>query len=274
MSVGKALRLRRLSLRGRSVIVALDHGNIGGMVPGLENPLDIVKTCAAEGADGILVTPGILEQSIEEVGDLAILLRVDGAVTTIGPKGPMRLFCEMEEAVALGADCVVLNATIGSDHEGVELEKVGRMASQGRRWGVPVVAEILSQKMLANHLDFTGQGSAQLPSDVAQDVSMACRLGVELGADVIKTRYCGDVETFRTIAAATTRPILVAGGPLRDSGLDSCLSLIDEALEAGAAGVIFGRNIWQQPDPAAALRAVCALVHDDATVEEALEMSR
>lgn len=274
MSVGKALRLRRISPRGRAVIVALDHGNGGGMVPGLENPVDLVKTCAAEGADGILITPGILEQAIEEVGNLAVLLRLDGAVTTIGSEGPLRLVCEMEEAVAMGADSVVVNATIGAAYEGFELEKLGRIATQGRRWGVPVIAGMLSQKMLANHLDFTGAGSAELPADIALDVSMACRVGTELGADAIKTRYTGDVETFRTIAAATNRPVYVAGGPMRDSSLQACLELIDEVLEAGAAGVIFGRNIWQRPDPAAALRAVCALVHDDATIEEALEISR
>jgi len=274
MSVGKALRLRRLSLRGRTVIVALDHGMISGMAPGLERPVDLVKTCAAEGADGVLVTPGVLEQCVDEISELAVLLRLDGGVTSIGPRGPMRLVCEMENALAMGVDGVVVSATLGSDYEGHELEKVGRMAARGRRWGVPVVAEILSEKMRPNHLDFTGQGSAELPPEIAQDVSMACRVGVELGADLIQTRYCGDVEAFRTIAAATGRPILVSGGPMRDPSMESCLRLIDDVLEAGAAGVVFGRNIWQRPDPAAALRAVCALVHDDATVEEALELSR
>lgn len=247
---------------------------MGGMVPGLESPIDVIKTCAAEGADGVLVTPGILEQAIDEIGELAVMLRLDGGVTTIGPEAPARLTCEVEDALAMGADCVAVHATLGAGYEAHELEKVGRVASQGRRWGVPVVAQILSDKMLVNHLDFTGQGSAELPPNIAQDISMACRVGVEFGADLIVTRYCGQVEAFRTIAASTSRPILVAGGPMRDSSMESCLHLIDEVLEAGAAGVLFGRNIWQRPDPAAALRAVCALVHDDATVEEALEISR
>ena len=247
---------------------------MGGMVPGLENPIDLVKTCAAERADGILVTPGILEQSLDEISDLAVLLRLDGTVTSIGADGPMRVYCEMEEAVALGADCVVVTATIGAAYESIELEKLGRLASQGRRWGVPVVAQMLSSTMLPNQRDFTGNGNAELPSDIAFDVSMACRVGTEVGADAILTRYCGDVGAFRTIVSATRRPILVAGGPRRGSSLEETLRSIDEALEAGAAGVIFGRHIWQQSDPAAALRAVCALVHDDATIEEALEIGR
>ncbi len=269
-SIGKSLRARRFMGQGRAVIVAMDHGNSAGVVKGLENPVEVVKIVAQSGADGILVTPGILELVIEEVDDLAILLRIDGCVSTLG-RGPQRLFSNIEDAVALGVDGVVMNAILGSPHESDELEKVGSVATQARRWGMPVVAEILSERMMANHLDFSGRGQAQMPVDIATEVGMACRFGVELGADAIKTRYPGDVEEFRKIVAATGRPILVAGGPQRDSSLEGTLRLVDELLEGGASGVIFGRNVWQHKDPAEALRALCAMVHEDATVEEALE---
>lgn len=244
------------------------------MTPGLESPVDLVKICASEGADGILVTPGVLEQSSEEVGDLAILLRLDGGISTIGPSGPLRILCSAEGALLLGADCGVVSAAVGTDYESADLEKVGRMACDGRRLGLPLMAQIRSKRMLPNHMDYTSQGSAEMPADIAPDVSMACRIGVELGADVVETRYPGDVEAFRTIVASSGKPVVVSGGPLRESGLEPTLRIIDDLLEAGAAGVVFGRRIWQQPDPAAALRAVCALVHDDATVEEALEVGR
>ena len=185
----------------------------------------------------------------------------------------MRVFCEVEHAVALGVDAVVINATVGAPHESDELEKVGRIASEGRRWGMPVVAEMLSEGMMANHMDFSGQGQDQLPVDIAQQVAAASRLGVELGADAIKTRYPGDVEAFRRIMATMNKPVLIAGGPMRDNSLRSTLELVDEVLRAGANGVIFGRNIWQHSDPAQALRAVSAMVHDDATVDEALDIT-
>jgi DhnA family fructose-bisphosphate aldolase class Ia len=271
MTLGKQLRLRRLMGRGRAVIVALDHGVAAGVTRGLENPLEVVKMAAQGGADGILVTPGILEQVVEEVDRLAILLRIDGCVSTQG-NGPMRLFSSVQDAVNLGADGVAVNATIGALHESFELEKVGQVATEGRRWGLPVIAEMLSERMLSNHRDFAGNGTSVLPPEVVDDVEMACRMGVELGADAIKTRYPGDPERFRKTVVSTGRPVLVAGGPLRDGSLLATLSLVDECLQAGAAGVIFGRRIWQQRDPASALRAVCAMVHEDATVEEALEM--
>ncbi len=253
------------------VFVAIDHGNAAGVVRGLENPVEVVKTAARGGADGILVTPGVLEQIHEELDDLAVVLRIDGAVTTAGPGGPMRLYCDVEQAARLGVDAVVVNATIGAMYEADELQKLGRVASDSRAWGMPVVAEVLSERMMANHLDFSGQGSEMLPADIAADIAMAARVGVELGADFIKTRYCGDADAFRRVVAASAKPILIAGGPLRSSDLVESLQLVDEVMRAGAGGVVFGRQIWQQADPSEALRAVCAIVHEDASVEEALE---
>lgn len=255
------------------VVVAVDHGNAAGIVPGLENAPEVVAMCAQAGADAVLITPGLLELCEDQIGDLGVILRIDGAVTTLGPGGPMRVYCEVEQAIALGADAVVLNATVGAPYETAELEKIGRISSDGRRWGMPVLAEVLSQGMMANHMDFRGDGEAQLPESIAREVATCCRLGVELGADAIKTRYAGDVESFRRICATTGRPVLVAGGPLRGTGLEATLNLVNDVLEAGAGGVIFGRQIWQQPDPSSALRAVCAMVHDDATVAEALDLS-
>jgi DhnA family fructose-bisphosphate aldolase class Ia len=270
MSLGKQLRQRRLMGRGRTVIVAMDHGVSAGAVAGLENPRAVLKTISRAKPDGILVTPGVLETIVEEIEDLAILLRIDGCT---GPReaGPMRLFGSIEDAVALGVDGVVMNATIGTPYQSDELHKIGLAATAGRRWGMPLVAEILSQRMLSNHMDMSGTGKDELPPDIDRDVAMACRFGIELGADAIKTRYPGDRERFREIVACTDRPILVAGGPLRDASLYSTLHLVDEVLQAGAAGVILGRTIWQRSNPVEALRAVCAMIHEDATVEEALE---
>ncbi len=259
-SIGKSLRLRRVLRRGRAVVVAMDHGNAAGAVRGLERPAELVKQLASAGADAILVTPGILQQVCEHVGELAILLRIDGCVSPLG-SGPMRLYVDVEQAVSLGADAVVMNATLGADFEGDELEKVGSIASESRCWGMPVVAEILSHGMMANHMDMSGQGGDTLPANIADDITLACRIGAELGSDVIKTRYSGSVADFRRSVDACGVPVLVAGGPRRGPGLEGTLETVSEVLEAGASGVIFGRQIWQYADPAAAVAAIAALVH-------------
>ncbi len=259
-SIGKSLRLRRILRRGRAVVVAMDHGNAAGAVPGLERPAELVGQLASAGADAILVTPGVLEQVCEQVGELAILLRIDGCVSSLGG-GPMRLYVDVEQAVSLGADAVVVNATLGAEFESDELEKVGSVASESRCWGMPLVAEMLSQGMMANHMDMSGQGGDVLPPDIDDDVTLACRMGAELGSDVIKTRYSGSVSGFRTSIDACGVPVLVAGGPRRGPGLDGTLETVSEVMEAGASGVIFGRQIWQYADPAEAVAAVARLVH-------------
>ncbi len=259
-SIGKNLRLRRILRNGRALVVAMDHGNAAGAVRGLESPAELVKQLAPAGADAILVTPGILQQVCEHVGDLAILLRIDGCVSSLSG-GPMRQFVQVEQALAMGADAVVMNATLGAEFEGEELEKVGCVASESRDWGMPVVAEILSQGMMSNHMDMSGQGVATLPAGIADDITLACRIGAELGSDVIKTRYSGNVQEFRKSVDACGVPVLVAGGPRRSAGLEGTLETVTEVLAAGASGVIFGRQIWQHTDPAEAVAAVSALVH-------------
>ncbi len=267
-SIGKGLRLRRILRNGKGVVVAMDHGNAAGAVRGLERPADVVKEIAPAGADAILVTPGILEQVCEHAGDLAILLRIDGCVSPLVP-GPMKLFVDVEQAVAMGVDAVVMNATLGASFEAEELEKVGLIASEGRRWGMPVVAEILSAAMMANHMDMSGEGTEVLPANIADDITLACRIGAELGADIIKSRYSGDVEEFRKSVDGCGVPVLVAGGPRRGGGLNGTLDTVSEILEAGASGVIFGRQIWQHDDPVEAVGAVSALVHGRSGVSQA-----
>ena len=201
MLLGKHLRTRRWTGRGRTVIVALDHGIHSGPASGLENPLEIVKICDGAGADGVLVTPGVLEQVHASLGDLAVILRLDGCVTRESAGGPMRIFCEVEQALKLGVDAALVTATVGSPYESHELEKVGRTCSKGREYGLPIIAEMLSQRMSA---DFGAAGSriAEMPDEIAKDIGLASRVGAELGADAIETRYCGDRESFRRVVAS------------------------------------------------------------------------
>ncbi len=272
MPVGKTIRLRRLLRKGRALVVPLDHGMVAGPLPGIEDPVALIKLIALSDADAVLLTPGILEQVAAELGHLAVILRIDGC-TSVQGEGPMRQFTSVAHAAQLGADAVIVNATVGGPQESVELRKLGRVAEEARHWGMPVVAEMLSAGMLANHLDFTGKGTAALPANVADDIALASRIGAELGADIIKTRYSGEEESFRRIVASTGRPVMVAGGPMRDSSLRSLLEMADHSLSAGAEGVIFGRNVWQHPHPDAVLAALAAMVHDAASVTDALAVA-
>lgn len=272
MSLGKTIRLRRLMRKGRALVVPLDHGLVAGPLKGIEDPVALVKLIAQSDADAVLLTPGVLDQVAGELGQLAVVLRVDGCSTLEGG-GPMRQFVSVSQAAALGVDALIVNATIGGPQESVELRKLGRVAEEASRWGIPLIAEMLSARMLANHLDFKGEGKAALPANVAEDIALVARIGAEMGADIIKTRYSGGEESFRRIVAATGRPVMVAGGPMRDSSLRSLFEIVDHSLSAGAEGIIFGRNVWQHRRPDAVLAGLAAMVHDAATIEDALSVA-
>jgi fructose-bisphosphate aldolase/2-amino-3,7-dideoxy-D-threo-hept-6-ulosonate synthase len=99
----------------------------------------------------------------------------------------------------------------------------------------------------------------------------AVRLAAELGADVIKTGYSGDPESYTAVTAATRRPVVIAGGA-RGSDRET-LEMVAGAMEAGAAGVSMGRSIFQHPDPGAITAAVAAVIHEGADPGAALDLA-
>ena len=104
-------------------------------------------------------------------------------------------------------------------------------------------------------------------------VEHAARIGAELGADLVKTVYTGDRDSFRRVVQGCPVPVLVAGGPKVDSD-GQLLSMVQGALEAGAAGVSIGRNVFSHVDPAAMTAALVGLVHRRASIPDLLEQLR
>jgi DhnA family fructose-bisphosphate aldolase class Ia len=102
-------------------------------------------------------------------------------------------------------------------------------------------------------------------------MASACRLGFEHGADVLKTYATGSAQSFAPVVASCPAPVLIAGGPRMDSAR-AVLETVRNSLDAGGRGVVFGRNIWQSPDPAKMVKALRHLIHDDGEVAEAAEL--
>jgi DhnA family fructose-bisphosphate aldolase class Ia len=102
-------------------------------------------------------------------------------------------------------------------------------------------------------------------------VSHAARIGAELGADIVKTVYTGDLESFRNVVRGCPVPVVVAGGPKMNTDLD-VLQLAESSVKAGAAGLSFGRNVFQHKNPEKMSRALTMIVHEDATAEKAIKV--
>jgi DhnA family fructose-bisphosphate aldolase class Ia len=240
-----------------------------GPVSGLENPLEMVRLIASSEADGILVSPWALSRLAPALGQLGAVARLDGGNTCLGQRiDQTDVVTSVEQALRVGADMVALNIFVGGENEAEMLQKLGRASEACATWGVPLMAEMIPAPALTHHYgkdkkrpyDYTG---------LDESVAIVSRIGAEFGADIIKTVYPGKPDDLARAVCTATVPIVIAGGPKTGSDVEF-LSMVKDCVAAGAAGVCMGRNVWQRPQPERMIAALCAIVHSDASVDEAM----
>ncbi|QTE27955.1 class I fructose-bisphosphate aldolase [Pengzhenrongella sicca] len=259
---GSSLRLRRLfdATSHRSFMVAFDRTLAGGPEPYAVDSAATVTAIAAAGADAILLSPGLIKQHghlLAYRGGPAIVCRVDFPFIAGFARGrgeEFRVIARAEEAVALGADALVMFLILGHEEQrtwGTNVEAVARTAEAARRVGVPLIVEAVPWG-----------SQAPDPRD-PQLVATAVRIAAELGADAVKTEYVGDLASMRDVVAGCPVPVLVLGGPTVDD-VGALVGFTADALAAGARGVIYGRNVWQRTDSALVSARLRAVVHGGA----------
>ena len=246
---------------GKSFIFAMDHAALFGMMDGLESPGHVIRQIREGGADAILTSYGVSKQFVDDIGDMGLILRVDGGVSSLAQeRGPLQLIYGVEDALRLGAEAVGTMGMPGSKFESQMLPYLSALITECAEWNMPVMAEMLP-------------GGFENPAELwtPENIGHACRIGAELGVDFIKTTYSGDAESFRRIVDQVYVPIVVLGGSKSDDPRD-LLESIHGAMQAGASGVAVGRNICQYQEPAKIAAAVAAIIHDGATVDAALDI--
>ena len=159
----------------------------------------------------------------------------------------------------MGADAVFVHINIGSGTESDQLSFLGCVSEHCDFWGMPLVAMMYPR----------GKGIAN-PNDV-EVVAHAARAGAELGADIIKTNYTGNIETFRRVVEGCPVPVVVAGGPKTETDMQF-LEMIEGAMKGGARGVAIGRNVFQADDPVKMTMALSAIVNQGKSAKEAIQI--
>lgn len=251
---GKSRRLSRLfgHSSGRMLCVPIDHGMQVGTISGLEDPSRLIGILADSGVDSVIVNPGLLRKHAKLLERIpSIILRLDQ--TTMWRAGsPLgyddtqtRLLMSVKDAVEMGADAVVTYLFTCAKNPVDEtrcFEICGDVNTQCRELGMPHVIEA----MAANG----GFAKADDP-DV---VSMNCRMAGELGADVIKTDWCG-ANGIQRAANQSIAPVCVAGGA-KSGDAQALADIAGAAVANGATGVFFGRNVFQREDVGLTLRLI------------------
>lgn len=244
---------------GRSVVIAMDHGTTDGAVAGFEDPEKVLKQVIAGGADAILTSIGIARHFSKQLKDIGVMIRCDGATSPL-LEHPRELIIGIEDVLTTGADAAAAMYFPGTMNGHDSTMYFPHLATEAHRWNIPVMAESLPY-------GFEEHPAARAVGPVAD----TCRMAAENGADIVKTFYTGEGESFRKVIRSCYVPVLVLGGPKTHSDREF-LSSIRGALDAGARGVVIGRNVWQAVSPTAMTQALVALVHQDAGVDEALHI--
>ena len=257
---GKSIRLERIIDRrtGNSVIVPMDHGVSIGPVEGLIDMKKTVDDVANGGATAVLMHKGLIRFSHRTSGkDIGLILHLS-ASTDIGvtSRGKV-LVATVKEALTIGADAVSVHINVGAETESDMLYDIGHISKECAEWGMPLI--VMAYPRGPNIKD------SYDPAAVAH----AARVATELGADMVKCSYTGDIDSFKTVVKGALAPVLIAGGPKMNSDRD-ILTMVHDSLQAGGKGVSIGRNVFQHSNVEKMTRAISDIVFRGSDVDEAL----
>lgn len=260
---GKKIRLGRLfdQQSHKSLIVAYSHGVIMGPRPGMRTIQEIKQMSQlVSRANGLMIAPGLVT-SLEEafVGkdrpSLIIHLDYQSFSRDILPydEGATVEMAKIEEVVATGADGVMTYLYIGYDdpeREKMEIARNSRLARDCERWGIVLMIEPRSAREARNPAD----------KKDPKIMSLYCRISAEIGADLVKCIHPGEEDALRSVIEGCPVPVLVAGG----SRAENAYLRAESAMRAGAAGLVYGRNIYEAADPKLELERYLQIVHGQA----------
>jgi fructose-bisphosphate aldolase, class I len=264
LSTGKKARLHRIIYQfglknGTALFLPYDQGLEHGPRDFFENPAAgdpkyIVKLAVEGGFNGVALQIGTAEKFFwDYAGEVPLILKLNGR-TEIPPAGAPRspLNASVADAVRLGADAVGYTLYVGSEQQEADFEALARVRQDAHRSGLPLIVWSYPRGKAVD---------AKGGKDSFYEVDYAARTAAELGADIVKVNFPkgGSVEGVpkayaqqvadqeavnKVVASAVRTPVLLSGG--EKGGDEEVLDKARMAMEAGALGLIFGRNIWQR----------------------------
>ncbi len=240
---------------GRTVIIAMDHGTGLNVLPDLNDTGSVLGKIVSGGADAVLTSYGIASRYEEVLAGTRLLMRLDGGNSMLSKNPAGNQVFSPEDAVSIGSDGCACMGFPGASNEVETLSRLSRYAVDAHRFGLPLLAEMLPG------------GFGPEPAKSVENIRLAARIGAECGADIIKTVFAGTVKEFRTVVDGCFRPLVILGGE-KSADLAGLFLVIEQAMEAGAAGVAIGRNVWRHPDPEGVVQALVDLVHNGKKASE------
>lgn len=233
-------RMNRVFREDRAaIVVPIDHGVVWGRVPALEAPVKVMRRFLKEDITGFMVTTGIVKASevdLARAPAMARVLAIDAFWPTSAPEtGTGAIVASVEDAVRLGVDCVklLLPWNVNDAEKILYCKRIGQVVSEASKWHMPVMVEPVFLAV------------PRSPEIIEKELEVA-RIGYDLGADIIKITFPGTDATAK-LCEELDIPIVVAGGAL-SGDIASTIRDAEEAISAGAQGLVVGRKVWQRSD--------------------------
>ncbi len=206
------------------------------------------------GADALLLHEGLVDVCLPAfAGRAALIVKLTTASWEAEDSTRRVQVTSVRRAVALGASAVAVNCFLGVPHDGELLAQVGRITEACAEYGMPLIP------LINPH-----------PRDQfdPERVAYVCRVGAELGGDIVKSDYPGSPEAFALAVAACPRPVIIEESPLPLTP-EGTLQTVEGVLSAGGAGVMFANRIWDAPDPRALAEAIAGMIHQGWNLQKA-----
>jgi class I fructose-bisphosphate aldolase len=243
-----------------------------GPLPGLTDVHETLGKIVAGGCDAVILTPGHVKSCASFFRGRespSLILRLDWTNMFRGtlPRlaGAHTLIASVNDAIRFGATAVITYLFVGyetDELESVNISNVAGIAMEAVRLGIPYIIEAM------------GRGPrVQKRETDPEIVKLAVRMAGEMGADIVKTDYTGSIESFKEVVDSSPVPVMIAGGAKTQTPRQA-LEIVSEAIQAGAAGVFVGRNVFQVLNPTAMVQALWLIVHKKVNVDEALELMK
>ena len=257
MVSGAQIRLNRILRDGKMLCIPMDHGISNGPIEGLEDPHSIIYKCEDHGLTSVIINKGILK-TLPKPTKIGILVHFSSSTSLSSFPNRKMLTGSVEEAIRLGADGVSLHINIGGKEEPEMLEQLGTISEQCHKWSMPLLA-----MMYPRGEKITNPHDPEIVAHVA-------RIGADCGADIVKTIYTGDIDSFSKVIKGTPVPVVIAGGPKAKTDMD-VLQMTEDAMKAGAKGVTYGRNIFAHKTPDRMVQALSAIIFENVSAKEAVK---
>lgn len=256
---GKTVRMSRILESGKAVIVPMDHGVSEGPIEGLTDMHRMVSLVEKGGASAVLMHKGIIK-SLHTPPKCGMIMHMSAGTKYGEDKNKKVLVSCVDQAVRLGADAISVHINVGGcASEPDMLEQLGTIADECDEKGMPLLAMTYAR------------GKNVTAS--AEEVAHVARIGAELGADIVKCPYTGDIQSMRRLVDSCPVPVVIAGGPKCEHDID-VLKMVEDAMSAGAIGISLGRNIFQHSRPDLMTAALRAVIIDEVPAKDASAILR